>query len=366
MIPEGVRARISSSVSQPSGVTAAKPSVVTESITKTTFTETTVKRVTNTAVTEQVAMRRSGGPLGLSIIGGSDHSCVPFGTGEQGIYVSKIIPGGSAAATGKLRMGDRILAVNTTDIRNVTHQEAVMALLQHCQVMKLTVQHDPLPPGFKEIAVVKQPGEKLGMIIKGGLRGQPGNPLDPADEGVFCVKVDPGSRASIESGIEVGQRIIEVNGQSLLGATHQEAVAILRNAGDEIKLLVCDGFNPASVPSTGSESQDTSQLDLHPLVPPVLANHTTNGDPQVRLAEPPSPELPEDLDKSNTSSSSADEEPANQTVIITSSLPEQDELAATPSSQVSSQSPQPAFVEHLDRPKTPQERVFEAVRAAEE
>ena len=64
MIPEGVRARISSSVSQPSGVTAAKPSVVTESITKTTFTETTVKRVTNTAVTEQVAMRRSGGASG--------------------------------------------------------------------------------------------------------------------------------------------------------------------------------------------------------------------------------------------------------------------------------------------------------------
>ena len=43
---------------------------------------------------------------------------------------------------------------------------------------------------------------------------------------------------------QVGQRIIEVNGQSLLGATHQEAVNILRNAGDEIKLLVCNGFNP--------------------------------------------------------------------------------------------------------------------------
>ena len=93
----------------------------------------------------------------------------------QGIYISKIIPGGAAAATGistknvilaalimmmgmkiimmvktivvlkaiivltllrsgKLRMGDRVLAVNTTDIRIVTHQEAVMALLQHCQV----------------------------------------------------------------------------------------------------------------------------------------------------------------------------------------------------------------------------------------
>merc|ERR1719402_1587588 len=238
--------------------------LVTESVTKTTFTETTVQRVTKQAVVEEVALLRSGGPLGLSIIGGSDHSCIPFGTGEQGIYISKIIPGGAAAATGKLRMGDRVLAVNTTDIRIVTHQEAVMALLQHCQVMKLTVQHDPLPSGFKEISVVKQPGEKLGMIIKGGLRGQPGNPLDPADEGVFCVKVNPGSRASKDNRIKVGQRIIEVNGQSLLGATHQEAVNILRNAGDEIKLLVCDGFNPLLVPSSEDTVTTNAVTDVKP------------------------------------------------------------------------------------------------------
>ena len=190
-------------------------------------------------------------------------------------------------------MGDRVLAVNTTDIRVVTHQEAVMALLQHCQVMKLTVQHEPLPAGFKEIAVVKEPGEKLGMIIKGGLRGQPGNPLDPADEGVFCVKVNPGSRASRDSGIKVGQRIIEVNGQSLLGATHQEAVAILRNAGDQIKLLVCDGFNPAAVSA---------------VVEPPPALHST--------AEPEAE--PEHL---NSTASSMEEE-ANLTVITNTSLPD--------------------------------------------
>jgi len=315
MIPDGMRQKLSGSISQPQGValgtlpsekepsnpvspalgqpsgipvakTSNKPGLVTESITKTTFTETTVKRVTSTAVIEQISLLRSGGPLGLSIIGGSDHSCIPFGTGEQGIYISKIIPGGAAAATGKLTMGDRILAVNLVDIRCVSHQEAVMALLQHCEVMKLTVQHDPLPPGFMEIGVVKEQGEKLGMIIKGGLRGQPGNPLDPADEGVFCVKVNPGSRASKDNRIKVGQRIIEVNGQSLLGATHQEAVNILRNAGDEIKLLVCDGFNPLLVPN----SEDTV---------------TTNAVTEVKA------------DELNSSSSSAENEPndSNQTVI---------------------------------------------------
>ena len=67
--------------------------LTTETVTKTTYTETTVKRVTNNVakpVTEDVTLVKSGGPLGLSIIGGSDHSCVPFGTGEPGIFISKV------------------------------------------------------------------------------------------------------------------------------------------------------------------------------------------------------------------------------------------------------------------------------------
>jgi len=240
------------------------------------------------------------------------------------------------------------LAVNSTDIRCVSHQEAVMALLQHCEVMKLTVQHDPLPPGFMEIGVVKEQGEKLGMIIKGGLRGQPGNPLDPADEGVFCVKVNPGSRASKDNRIKVGQRIIEVNGQSLLGATHQEAVNILRNAGDEIKLLVCDGFNPLLVPS----SEDTV---------------TTNAVAEVKT------------DELNSSSSSGENEPndSNQTVIHFngSSSPAPTATPSIPSSVESAKSQdknellQPELEtpkEKEERPKTPQEKILDEVRAAHE
>ena len=48
-------------------------------------------------------------------------------------------------------MGDRILAVNDKDIRNATHETAVMALLSKADEMKLKVQHDPLPSGFQVI-----------------------------------------------------------------------------------------------------------------------------------------------------------------------------------------------------------------------
>jgi protein scribble len=62
---------------------------------------------------------------------------------------SQIVPGGIAALCGKLRMGDRILKVNDTDVTGATHQEAVMELLRPGDEIKLTVQHDPLPAGFQ-------------------------------------------------------------------------------------------------------------------------------------------------------------------------------------------------------------------------
>ena len=52
-----------------------------------------------------------GGPLGLSIVGGTDHTSHPFGIEDRGVFISKIVPEGAAART-PLRIGDRILTVS--------------------------------------------------------------------------------------------------------------------------------------------------------------------------------------------------------------------------------------------------------------
>ncbi|XP_062539916.1 protein lap4 isoform X15 [Armigeres subalbatus] len=220
---------------------------VTETITKSTFTETVMTRVTDNRlleplISEEVVLPKDQGSLGFSIIGGTDHSCTPFGSHEPGIFISHIVPGGIAALSGKLRMGDRILKVNGTDVTGATHQEAVMELLRPCDEIKLTVQHDPLPAGFQEVQIVKLEGERLGMHIKGGLNGQRGNPLDQADEGVFISKINSSGAAKRDGRLRVGQRILEVNGVSLLGATHQEAVNSLRASGNTLHLVVCKGY----------------------------------------------------------------------------------------------------------------------------
>lgn len=195
---------------------------------------------------EEVNLVKSGGPLGLSIVGGSDHASHPFGVNEPGVFISKVIPHGLACQSG-LRVGDRILEVNTTDLRHATHQEAVRALLANKQQIRMLVRRDPSPPGMQEVVIQKQPGEKLGISIRGGAKGHAGNPFDPTDEGIFISKVSSSGAAARDGRLDVGMRILEVNNHSLLGMTHTEAVRVLRSVGDSLVMLVCDGFDPQKV-----------------------------------------------------------------------------------------------------------------------
>nr|XP_054504976.1 protein scribble homolog isoform X2 [Agelaius phoeniceus] len=211
---------------------------------------------------EEIHLVKAGGPLGLSIVGGSDHSSHPFGIHEPGVFISKVesqqscsgcsellvvgiqvIPRGLASRSG-LRVGDRILEVNGTDLRHATHQEAVNALLCNSQELSMLVRRDPPPPGMQEICIEKAPGEKLGISIRGGAKGHAGNPFDPTDEGIFISKVSSSGAAARDGRLQVGMRILEVNHQSLLGMTHTEAVQVLRAVGDALLVLVCDGFDP--------------------------------------------------------------------------------------------------------------------------
>lgn len=59
-------------------------------------------------------------------------------------------------------------------------------------------------------------------------------------------------------------RILEVNGASLLGATHQEAVNSLRAAGNEIQIVVCKGYDKSGlIHSLGSSTGGLNHHGAH-------------------------------------------------------------------------------------------------------
>ncbi|KAM4600258.1 protein scribble homolog [Fundulus diaphanus] len=85
----------------------------------------------------------------------------------------------------------------------------------------------------EEIKVSGQSG-RLGISIAGGKGSLP---YKDQDEGIFISRVAQGG-PSEKAGIHVGDRLLEVNGLSMQGAAHHEAVAALRNAGSCISLKV--------------------------------------------------------------------------------------------------------------------------------
>lgn len=74
---------------------------------------------------EEIILERGGAGLGFSIAGGTDN---PHIGDDSGIYITKLISGGAAAADGRLRVNDTILQVNDISVMDVPHATAVDAL----------------------------------------------------------------------------------------------------------------------------------------------------------------------------------------------------------------------------------------------
>lgn len=73
-----------------------------------------------------VELEKGPAGLGFNIVGGED---------GHGIYVSFLLAGGPAERSGRLRRGDRLLAVNDVDITHATHEQAAKALKVICIII---------------------------------------------------------------------------------------------------------------------------------------------------------------------------------------------------------------------------------------
>ena len=79
--------------------------------------------------------------LGISIVGGKvDMFNLTPGHFVGGIFVKNVSPGSVAARNGALKRGDRILEVDGKDLRDATHDQAVEAIRNAQNPIKMVVQ----------------------------------------------------------------------------------------------------------------------------------------------------------------------------------------------------------------------------------
>ncbi|XP_067640331.1 disks large 1 tumor suppressor protein isoform X12 [Eurosta solidaginis] len=212
---------------------------------------------------EDITLERGNSGLGFSIAGGTDNPHI--GT-DTSIYITKLIPGGAAAADGRLCINDIIVSVNDVSVVDVPHASAVDALKKAGNVVKLHVKRKrgggggggdatsaTLPranvtggsgghqlivgPKIIEIDLVK--GSKgLGFSIAGGI----GNQHIPGDNGIYVTKIMEGGAAAVDGRLSIGDKLIAVRTNAgetnLENVTHEQAVATLKSITDKVTLIV--------------------------------------------------------------------------------------------------------------------------------
>eukprot|EP00800_Vazella_pourtalesii_P006150 TRINITY_DN175_c0_g1_i3.p1 TRINITY_DN175_c0_g1~~TRINITY_DN175_c0_g1_i3.p1 ORF type:complete len:961 (+),score=297.86 TRINITY_DN175_c0_g1_i3:66-2948(+) len=205
------------------------------------------------------------GKLGMSIVGGGAISSGPFGHGRPGIYISKIVPGGSADRTKLLRVGDRILEVNNQNLRKAAHITAVECFTKSGNEIKIIVRHVPPPPGLQEVTLTKEESESYGLVIRDEVT-IPSTSTDTdvdtenqPSKGIYISSIQDDSPASQPGKLKAGQRILEVNGKSLIGLMYREAVAILSKCNTSMVLIVCEGELTANDSEDDVSPQTTNQ-----------------------------------------------------------------------------------------------------------
>uniref|UniRef100_A0A8C6J2G0 PDZ domain-containing protein n=1 Tax=Melopsittacus undulatus TaxID=13146 RepID=A0A8C6J2G0_MELUD len=171
-------------------------------------------------------IKKEGSTLGLTISGGTDKDGKP--------RVSNLRPGGLAARSDQLNVGDYIKSVNGINLTKLRHDEIISLLKNVGERVVLEVEYELPPAGGAgiipktiEVSLYKE-GNSFGFVLRGGAHEDwhKSRPL-------VLTYVRPGGPADREGSLKIGDRLLSVDGIPLHSMTHADALNILRQCSQE-------------------------------------------------------------------------------------------------------------------------------------
>nr|XP_029519712.1 glutamate receptor-interacting protein 2-like isoform X3 [Oncorhynchus nerka] len=179
-------------------------------------------------------IKREGSSLGLTISGGSDKDGKP--------RVSNLRPGGLAARSDQLNVGDYIKSVNGINLSKLRHDEIISLLKNIGERVVLEVEYE-LPPFVQntptsviaktiEVCLYKE-GNSFGFVMRGGFhedwhRSRP----------LVVTYVRHGGPADREGTLKAGDRVLSIGGKHLHREKHADALTMLMQCSQEALFLI--------------------------------------------------------------------------------------------------------------------------------
>ncbi|XP_073994431.1 multiple PDZ domain protein-like isoform X3 [Rhodnius prolixus] len=246
-------------------------------------------------VAELNVERGAAGGLGISLAGHKDRT-------KMAVLIAGLNPAGRAYSSGQLQVGDEILEVNGVILQGRCHLNAsaiikglpgplfkIIALRKAGALDELSVKPITQFPlslreetaeqryasfkGLRTISI-KKSGQGLGIMIIEGKHAEVG-------QGIFISDIQEGSAAH-QAGLSVGDMILSVNRDSLLGSNYDTAAALLKKTEGMVTLVVC---NPNRARDEDRMGSSTSSPDSASRTQSVqLANKSATSTPKLMAA----------------------------------------------------------------------------------
>ena len=161
---------------------------------------------------------------------------------KNGVCVYELTPGGVAAVSGQVNVGDIILEVNGRSVINLNHEEVVDELRKGQEVDLVLTGAFPASekPTRRSVSLTRTGEETFGLV------------LDDANPGVKISGITSGSVAEKSGQVNVGDFILAVNSIVVLTYTSAEVNQMLQS--ETIELTLINQF-----PSSEYESQAVAE-----------------------------------------------------------------------------------------------------------
>ncbi|XP_062829866.1 membrane-associated guanylate kinase, WW and PDZ domain-containing protein 1 isoform X9 [Anolis carolinensis] len=266
---------------------------------------------------------------------------------EAGTTFGRIIEGSPADRCGKLKVGDRILAVNGCSITNKSHSDIVNLIKEAGNMVTLRI----IPGDESSNATLLTNAEKIATITtthtpqqmpqetRNNTKPKQESQFDfkppttsQPDQDFYTVELERGPKGfgfSLRGGREynmdlyvlrlaedgpaercgkmrIGDEILEINGETTKNMKHARAIELIKNGGRKVRLFLKRGdgsvpeYDPSSdrnSPATGSQnisevknmpSERRQHSSLEPSYPPDLHKSSQHGEKRIYFKEPKS------------------------------------------------------------------------------
>uniref|UniRef100_A0A9J8B837 PDZ domain-containing protein n=1 Tax=Cyprinus carpio carpio TaxID=630221 RepID=A0A9J8B837_CYPCA len=165
-------------------------------------------------------IKKEGSTLGLTISGGTDKDGKP--------RVSNLRPGGLAARSDQLNVGDYIKSVNGINLTKLRHDEIISLLKNVGERVVLEVEYELPSPGRK-LSIMTFACLHFNMCYNTGGSHEDWHRSRP----LVVTHVRPGGPADREGTLKAGDRILSVDGVVLHSAPLSDALTVLTQCGQE-------------------------------------------------------------------------------------------------------------------------------------